>query len=141
VNPVAFLDIAEHFQASSSEAERRTSIGRSYYALYNIIFVSLSSQGVNFNRSGDDHARLVYYLIRCGHPRAADIGATLRDLRGYRNNADYQMNAIIDGSQSQLVYGKARGAVVIFREIQQTDLPSVVQRIKALPPYNPSRRR
>jgi hypothetical protein len=141
VDPVAFLDIAEQFQTSGSEAERRTSIGRSYYALYNILFRSLSLRGVAFNQSGEDHGRLVYYLTRCGHRMAANIGATLRDLRGYRNNADYDMNVMIDERQTQLVYAKTRGAVVTFRQIEETDFLTVLQRIKALPPYNSSHRR
>jgi hypothetical protein len=133
VDPAAFLNIAEQFQASDSEAERRTSIGRSYYALYNILCGSLASQGVYFTHRGGDHGLLVYYLTQCGHPQAADIGATLRDLRNYRNNADYYMNAMIDIHQSRLVYEKVRGAVDTLRELQQTDMATVVQRIKALP--------
>lgn len=136
MDPAAFLNIAEQFQGSDSEAERRTSIGRSYYALYNILFGSLVSQGVHFTHRGGDHGLLVYYLTQCGHPQAADIGATLRDLRNYRNNADYSMNVMIDTRQSRLVYGKVRSAVNTFRELQQSDMVMVVQRIKALPPRN-----
>jgi len=140
VDPVAFLTIAERFQASNSEAERRTSVGRSYYALYNLLFGSFASRGIHFEARGNDHGRLVYYLTQCGYPQASAIGMTLRDLRNYRNEADYRMNTTVDSGQSQLVYGKAKGAVDDFHQLLRTDIAMVIQRIKRLRPYRPPSR-
>lgn len=80
MDPAAFLDIAQQWQASDSEAERRTSIGRSYYTLFNILRQSLSSRGVPFRSSGADHGHLVDYLTRCRNQEAARIGGILKDL-------------------------------------------------------------
>jgi len=134
MNPVEFLDVADRFQASTSEAERRTSIGRSYYALYNILLGFLSSQGVSFENGVRDHRRLVYYLTKCGYRQGARIGETLRDLRIIRNDADYHMNVTIDARQSQLAYQRARTMIDRFNALPPTDLHTIVQRIKALPP-------
>lgn len=139
MNPVEFLDIADRFQASTSEAERRTSIGRSYYALYNILLGSLSSQRVAFENGGRDHGRLVYYLTKCGHRQADKIGGALKLLRNLRTDADYHMNVAIDARQSQLAYQRARTAVDRFNALPQADLHTIVQRIKALSPPPPPR--
>ena len=37
MNGADFLEVAKRLEDSPSEAERRTSIGRSYYALYNVL--------------------------------------------------------------------------------------------------------
>lgn len=134
MNPADFLRVADQFQASASEAERRTSIGRSYYAVYNVLFRFLSAQGVPFENGGGDHWRLVYYLTNCHHRQAGRIGAALRDLRNLRTDADYRMNLVIDVHQSQLAYQQARSAVNRFNQLPPPDLGNIVQRIKALPP-------
>ncbi len=137
MDPVDFLDIAARFWPSASEAERRTAIGRSYYALYNLVLDSLSSHDIKFQRAGRDHELLVYYLTTCPDPNAAKIGAALRDLRVQRNLADYDMSVGIAKSESELAYEKAKRAVGRFKEL--TNLTGIVHLIKSLPP--PKRRR
>jgi hypothetical protein len=140
MDPAAFLHIAQQWQVSDSEAERRTSIGRSYYTLFNILHQSLSSRGVPFRSSGADHGHLVDYLTRCRHREAARIGGMLRDLRIQRNQADYDMNITIDTRQSQLAYQRAQNAVDIFNALSQTDLQTIIIHIQALPPSRRQRR-
>lgn len=135
-----FLDIANQFQASASEAERRTSIGRSYYALYNVLFGFLSSQGVDFENGGGDHRRLVNYLTRCNDRQAYRIGGALRDLRTYRTDADYDLNVAIDASTSQLAYRQARKAINRFDALQHSpDIQTVIQLIKKVRLFIPLR--
>ena len=140
MDPAAFLDIAQEWQASDSEAERRTSIGRSYYTLFNILRQSLSARGVHFSSGSDVHRQLVDYLTRCRHREAARIGGMLRDLRIQRNQADYDMNITINTSQSQLAYRRAQNAVDRFKALSQTDLQTIITRIQALPPSRRQRR-
>jgi hypothetical protein len=140
MDPAAFLDIAQQWQASDSEAERRTSIGRSYYTLFNILRQSLSSRGVPFHSSGADHGHLVDYLTRCRHREAARIGGILKDLRIQRNQADYDMNITINTSQSQLAYRRAQDAIDRFNALSQTDLQTIITRIQALSPSRRQRR-
>jgi hypothetical protein len=133
MNPVEFLDIAQSLQDSVSEAERRTSVGRSYYALYNVLLEGLTSQGLHFGRSAENHRLLVYYFTQCRDRQASRIGAALRDLRSQRNIADYEMSSMIDTAQSQQAYQQAQKAVDRFNALAQTDLPSLIPRIRALP--------
>jgi hypothetical protein len=134
MDPAAFLDIAQQWQVSDSEAERRTSIGRSYYALFNILRQSLSSRGVTFRFRATDHGDLVDYLTRCGNQEAARIGGILNNLRVQRNDADYDMNLTIDTNQSQLAYRSAQEAVDKFNALSQTDLETIITRIQVLLP-------
>src|SRR5574341_332593 len=59
MDPADFLAVADRLRSSPSEAERRTSVGRAYYALYNLLVMRLSSQGFSFQKDGGDHGRLV----------------------------------------------------------------------------------
>jgi hypothetical protein len=140
MDPAAFLDIAQQWQVSDSEAERRTSIGRSYYTLFNILRQSLSSRGVTFSFRATDHGVLVDYLTRCSNQEAARIGGILNNLRVQRNDADYDMNLTIDTSQSQLAYRRAQDAVDRFNALSQTDLETIITRIQVLPPSRRQRR-
>lgn len=133
-----FLDIADQFQASPSEAKRRTSIGRSYYALYNVLFGFFSSQGVVFENGGGDHWRLVNYLTKCNDRQAFKIGGALRDLRTVRTDADYHMNIPIEVAESQLAYRRARNAINRFNGLQQSpDIHTIVQIIKKVRVFPP----
>jgi hypothetical protein len=138
MDPASFLEIAGRFQASPSEAERRTSIGRSYYALYNVLLGTLSSQGVIFGRVGTDHGDLVHYLIKCGNREAARIGEALRDLRLSRNESDYNMNLVVNVAQSKLAYGKAKSAVARFNGLPPVDLQTIVRSMKRVGPRSHS---
>jgi hypothetical protein len=140
MDPATFLTVADLFQASSFEAERRTAIGRSYYALYNVVLSTLSSQGISFSHTGNDHRQLVEYLFSCGHRQAAHIGSALRDLRVWRNNSDYEMHVVIDVPQSQLAYAKAKQAVDRFNRLPAVDLETMVQAMKRIGPRPPRRR-
>lgn len=140
MDPAAFLDIAQQWQVSDSEAERRTSIGRSYYTLFNILRQSLSSRGVHFRSGSDVHRQLVDYLTRCRHREAARIGGILKDLRVQRNQADYDMNITINTSQSQLAYRRAQDAIDRFNALSQTDLQTIITHIQALSPSRRQRR-
>jgi len=140
MNPVDFLKIAEQFHVSKVEAERRTSIGRSYYALYNQLLAALSSQGVSFERE-DSHGRLVYYLINCPPLKARTIGEDLKTLRNHRNDADYDMAKSVNARESEFVYKKACNAVQQFGALDASDVDKIARCIQHLSPYNPSRER
>src|SRR5713226_6258869 len=137
MDPADFLNVASRFKSSASEAERRTCIGRAYYALYNVLHDALSSQGVSFQATGEDHRLLVYYLTRVSHPDARRIGGDLRDLRVERNTADYKMNLTVSASKSQFVYGKADAAVRRIKGLAADELSAIVREIRTLPPLLP----
>lgn len=135
MDPRDFLHIANQFHASNNEAERRVSIGRAYYTLYNVLIVELGNQGITFRGNAGDHGRLCDYLIQCGHKPAARIGQALRDLRVDRNIADYDMKMTIDILKSRLVYQQAQRALNAFDALKRNDLAQIVLAIQSLPKY------
>ncbi|MCX6621375.1 MAG: hypothetical protein NTY38_09895 [Acidobacteria bacterium] len=128
-----FLIVAGQFSASPREAERRTSIGRSYYALFNLILGALAAKGVPFHESADDHRDLIAYLAKVRHGAAGRIGQVLSDLRTQRNIADYRMKAAVPEKTSGLVFEKAKRAIAEFDAIAPADLDEIARKIQAIP--------
>jgi hypothetical protein len=128
-----FLPIAERMSTSVNEAERRTSIGRSYYGLFHVLLSALSDRGVIFRETPDDHQSFIAYLIKGRNRDAASVGAVLRDLRQERNRADYPLKEICNAKNSEFVYQKTMKALRQFESISEPDLVSLVKTIQALP--------
>ena len=128
-----FLTVAERYQASPREAERRTSIGRSYYALFNFVKTILEGSGVIFPGDASDHRKLVDYLIRAGHRVAASTGQELKGLRSERNSADYELRSLVPESSSQAVYARAISAISRFEAIPAQELTQIVGKIQKIP--------
>jgi len=137
-NPTDFLTIANRFQSSGSEAERRTAVGRSYYAVYNLFVESLSKEGVSFEKNGADHERLLYYLESSKIHEAEKAGLTLNNLRNSRNDADYAMGKSIDPRQSEFAFKRARSTI---DEVRVEWIRKLASAISYLSPFVPRRDR
>lgn len=61
---------------------------------------------------------------------AKKFGATLRDLRQARNEADYDMGAHVDARKSQLYYSKARSAFDEFVALTPSEIERIVSCIQ-----------
>ena len=117
MNGRSFLRVADQFRASADEAEVRTSISRSYYALFNVLLGALSAKGVIFRETADDHYTLIGYLNKADSKVAAIVGTALKTLRLERNRADYDMKATFDTKTSDFLYLKATRALAQFDAI------------------------
>lgn len=113
MDPADFLSVAERLRASPSEAERRTSVGRSYYGLYNVLWARFRTVA-NLQGTSRDHHRLIAYLTENDDARLQQVGEKLKNLRDLRNDADYEMSFTIDAAQSELAYQWSREAVRIL---------------------------
>lgn len=113
MDPADFLSVAARLRASPSEAERRTSVGRSYYGLYNVLRARFRTVA-NLQGTSRDHGRLITYLTESNDARMQQVGEKLKNLRDLRNDADYEMDGPIDAAQSELAYQWAREAVRIL---------------------------
>ena len=135
MNPSDFLTVASNLYSSSYEADMRTSVGRSYYALYNLVHETLSQLGVRFNNRGEDHGLLVYYLTDCRPAgAAATVREVLKDLRTERNRADYDMTATVNNRNSEFVYKKAEASFAGFKTLNPEELKNLASCIQELPP-------
>ena len=126
-----FLKIAQTFQDSEIEAERRTSIGRSYFALFNAMVQTLQKQQIRFAGDAADHGTLTRHLKSSGDNIAFKIGDALTALRKDRNNADYGMQATIGRNKSEWAY---KQAVAGFGYLDQINPVSLAAKIRNLTP-------
>lgn len=123
MNAAEFLAIAEQFRNSPKEAERRTSIGRSYYALFNLARERFDDVLV-FRALPEDHKNLIKYLkLTRGTP--SKLGHILEDLRNRRNDADYRMNLLIDEQNSQLAFQFANSALNHMQALSEQDFIAI----------------
>ncbi|HWW84908.1 MAG TPA: hypothetical protein VNZ26_14960 [Vicinamibacterales bacterium] len=113
MDPLDFLTIARTFSASAIEAERRMSIGRSYYALFNHLRGHLELYKP-FAKDDEDHQRAVHYLTGANNTDLKAVGQWLRDLRTQRNTADYDMSTAVDDNACQLALQRADRALAKF---------------------------
>jgi hypothetical protein len=128
-----FLAVAAQFKNSGDEAERRTSIGRCYYALFNVVINLLTANGVVFRQVSDDHHKLVSYLTKTKHRAASSVGSALLSLRTDRNRADYEMAAVISVRTTEFVFQRAADALAQFDSISPAEMGEIVRRIQAIP--------
>lgn len=128
-----FFPIAERMCRSADEAERRTSIGRSYYGLFLVLLGTLSERGIVFRETPEDHQMLISYLLKGRNRTAASVGAALKDLRQERNHADYNLKEICTAKSSEFVYLKAAKALGNFESISDPEMVNLVRTIQALP--------
>lgn len=132
MDPRDFFPIAERMCSSAIEAERRTSIGRAYYGLFNVLLSALSDRGVIFRETPDDHQTLISYLLKGGNREAASVGAVLKDLRQERNSADYRLKEVCRTKSAQFIYQKATRALRQFESLSAGDMAVLVQTIQRL---------
>ncbi|MBI5666250.1 MAG: HEPN domain-containing protein [Nitrospirae bacterium] len=86
-----FLELAKRLQNSEDEAERRTSVSRAYYALFNHVKSFLNIHNIKLPRTAQAHESAHLYLSNSGIEEAEDLADTLNNLREKRNDADYEL--------------------------------------------------
>jgi hypothetical protein len=86
-----FLELAKKFQSSENEAERRTSISRAYYAVFNHVKGFFSKTTIKLSAAAQAHEKIYQYLFNSGIEEAADLASDLKSLREKRNDADYEL--------------------------------------------------
>jgi hypothetical protein len=91
MSPRDFLDEADDLAAGTRESSWRTGASRAYYAAFHTARQLLLSCGFVVPQSDRAHAYLSFRLQNSGHPDVNMAGRLLRDLRGLRLWADYEL--------------------------------------------------
>lgn len=86
-----FLAVATVLAAGKVEAEWRSAISRAYYAAFHVAREFLTGLRFRVPAGEQAHAYLWLRLSNTGDPKNDVIGRLLRDLRGKRNIADYDL--------------------------------------------------
>ena len=126
MDPLDFLEVAKRYSDSKLESERRTSIGRSYYALFNQVALRVSNFAP-LPGDVDDHRAVTAYLLNARVPALLEVGRKLKDLRVTRNDADYRMQLQIDGRKSELALLRAEDAIQKFGTVNDPLLKAALQ--------------
>jgi hypothetical protein len=135
MDPLEFLTVARSLSESQNESERRTSIGRCYYAIFNHFRLKLE-QITRLPGTDEDHQAVVQYLTKARDRNLYSVGQSLKDLRTSRNNADYVMTAAVDANHSRLALEKADKALEKFTGVSEARLKA---EIGAQPTYRSRR--
>ncbi len=86
-----FLELAKKLQNSEMEADRRTSVSRAYYAIFNHIKSFFHNAHIKLPEAAQAHEKIYQYLFNSGSEEAEDLAADLKNLRVKRNDADYEL--------------------------------------------------
>jgi len=135
MDPLDFLDVARSLTGSDEESGWRTSVGRSYYAVFLHLCLNLAPIK-RLPGTGEDHDAVVQYLITANNRDLYSVGQSLNDLRTSRRQADYDMAVAVAQEQSQLALLKASKAVEKFGTVNEGALKAA---ISALPTYRSKR--
>ena len=130
MDPLDFLNVAANLCETGEEAERRTSVGRSYFALFNHLRIKLDAI-TQIPATAEAHQAVVHYLTQANNRDLSSVGQSLRDLRSSRNVADYQLKDSVAQADSRVALVRARNAVDKLRTVGDNALRNAVQAVPA----------
>lgn len=120
-----FLEVAKRLQNSEDEAERRTSVSRAYYAIFNYVKGFLANENIEIPKYAPGHEKAYQYLLNSGLPEAKKLADDLLNLRAKRNDADYELTSPKyqhDKKNSGFICVKAEQFFERFNKVNPTSL-------------------
>lgn len=124
MNPLDFLDAATRLMArdAPTEADIRSAISRSYYAVYHHVLAWWKNSNWFPNYKDRGHAKIQMAFFNAGMPEARDFSTILRILNKHRREADYELAISFDLDDGQSILNLARNAVAAFDRLDKTVL-------------------
>jgi hypothetical protein len=93
MDPREFHRLALELSRRQQPASSRASIGRSYYAAFNVAAEMLRRWSIPVARSAAGHGEIIRYLYNSGDAALTEVSVKLDLLRKRRNVADYDLSA------------------------------------------------
>ena len=124
MNHLDFLDTATRLMARDvpTEADIRTVVGRSYYAVYHHV-LSWWRDNESFPHYRDrGHAKIQMAFFNAGIPDARDFSTILRTLNRHRREADYELAIYFNLEDGQSILNLAHNAIAAFDGLDKTAL-------------------
>jgi len=109
-----FIIVADSLLQESSEEAWRSAVSRAYYALFHVARDLVMSLGINVPNADRAHGFLWLRLSNAGNQQVQVAGRALKDLRGDRNYADYQVSKALDRATAINQVAKAKLLFQIF---------------------------
>ncbi|ADU96180.1 hypothetical protein [Thermovibrio ammonificans] len=121
-DPKEFIELARELaKAGSPEAKLRSAISRAYYGCFLIarekLAACLSNKELKRLHSGEAHALVIKTLLFSENARLRAMGNMLWELRGSRNDSDYNLNLTLSpkASATAVLLGE-----MLYREIEKS---------------------
>jgi uncharacterized protein (UPF0332 family) len=127
--PVDFIDTAEKLLITDAptEADIRSAISRSYYAVFHHTLLWWKSNAPFPNYKDRAHVKVQMALFNAGIPAAKDFSKDLRLLSNDRRKADYELTLKYDLANGQTTLDRARLAIAAFDALDKTALADGVE--------------
>ena len=106
-----FLPVAARLASGPTEADWRTAVGRTYYAVFHVARQLLEDLGFRVPHADRAHAYLWMRLSNCGNVQVERAAADLQLMRRHRNNADYDLHRPLKQTVATGDVQMARGVV------------------------------
>jgi uncharacterized protein (UPF0332 family) len=115
-----FIALAAKLSASPGEAERRTSISRSYYGAFHMALALMERCQIQISQGDNPHKRLYQCLDNSGHHELRLVADKLNTLRRIRNDADYDLSSSYFTS-ARNVQRHLQSAIAVINAIRDCD--------------------
>ena len=129
MKPVDFLEVAGEWAAGTREAEWRSAVSRAYYAAFHAAGDLLRQCRFRIPAAEQAHAYIWLRLANAGEPNVISAGNRLKDLRTYRNRADYDLGQPFAQTVAVSQVSRAEAIVKLLEPISAT--PATLARITA----------
>ena len=94
MDPKDFLRVANGLAKSDEAAELRSAVSRAYYAAFHVARKLLVDMGFQISKGPRAHGDVCKYLGNAGNPSVEHAGYNIGDLKGWRNQADYDLDLV-----------------------------------------------
>ena len=94
MDPKDFLRVANTLAESDEAAELRSAVSRAYYAAFHVARKLLIDMGFEISKGPGAHGDVCKYLGNAGNPSVEHAGNNIGDLKGWRNQADYDLDLV-----------------------------------------------
>jgi uncharacterized protein (UPF0332 family) len=129
MDPRQFLEVADEWSVGTREAEWRSAVSRAYYGAFHVANRLFRRAGFFVPQGDQAHGYLWLRLSNSGHVDVCETGRNLRELRGVRNRADYDLDRPFP-QQRAIDYDHVAASVINLLETVETT-PHVVAQITA----------
>lgn len=123
-----FLKVAKQLLRYNNEAKWRTSIGRSYYGIFNYLKQECETLNIHIYDNSRGHDQLKTYLQNCEIDEGVEIGSKIGDLYTQRIIADYKLKEEVGESTAKTVFEKAQDITKRFPSIDKSSFKAGVEK-------------
>lgn len=124
MNHLDFLDTATRLMArdAPTEADIRSAISRSYYAVYHHVLAWWKSNNRFPNYRDRGHAKIQIAFFNTEIPAAKDFSIALKTLNNHRQEADYELTIRFNLKRGQTIVDLAHRTIATFNDLDKTTL-------------------